>query len=103
LAGASDEQYESILNDEIALLARKFHALHKFHKERGDHLGVALSAETPPTSSSTALRGKCLTPPTSTTTPTEMTTGTKATTRRRTSLETRRRSSRRSYPERVLP
>jgi hypothetical protein len=69
----------------------------------GDHLGVALSAETPPTSSSTALRGKCLTPPTSTTTPTEMTTGTKATTRRRTSLETRRRSSRRSYPERVLP
>jgi hypothetical protein len=34
LAAASDEQYKSILNDEIALLARKFHALHKFHKER---------------------------------------------------------------------
>jgi hypothetical protein len=34
LAGASDEQYESIPNDEIALLVRKFHALHKFHKER---------------------------------------------------------------------
>jgi hypothetical protein len=34
LAAASDEQYESILNDEIALLARKFYALHKFHKER---------------------------------------------------------------------
>jgi hypothetical protein len=34
LTGASDEQYESILNDEIALLVRKFHALHKFHKER---------------------------------------------------------------------
>jgi hypothetical protein len=32
LATASDEQYESILDDEIALLARKFHALHKFHK-----------------------------------------------------------------------
>jgi hypothetical protein len=31
---ASDEQYESIPDDEIALLARKFHALHKFHKER---------------------------------------------------------------------
>jgi hypothetical protein len=31
---ASDEQYESIPVDEIALLARKFHALHKFHKER---------------------------------------------------------------------
>jgi hypothetical protein len=34
LAAASDEQYESILNDEIALLVRKFHALHKFCKER---------------------------------------------------------------------
>jgi hypothetical protein len=34
LAVASDEQYESILNDEIALLARKFRALHRFHKER---------------------------------------------------------------------
>jgi hypothetical protein len=34
LAVASDEQYESILNDEIALLVRKFRALHMFHKER---------------------------------------------------------------------
>jgi hypothetical protein len=34
LAVVSDEQYESILDDEIALLVRKFHALHKFHKER---------------------------------------------------------------------
>jgi hypothetical protein len=34
LVVASDEQYESILYDEIALLARKFHALHKFCKER---------------------------------------------------------------------
>jgi hypothetical protein len=33
LAAASDEQYESILDDEIALLARKFRALHRFHKE----------------------------------------------------------------------
>jgi hypothetical protein len=31
---ASDEQYESIPDDEIALLTRKFCALHKFHKER---------------------------------------------------------------------
>jgi hypothetical protein len=30
----SDEQYESIPNNEIALLVRKFHALHKFRKER---------------------------------------------------------------------
>jgi hypothetical protein len=34
LVAASDEQYESIPNDEIVLLARKFCALHKFRKER---------------------------------------------------------------------
>jgi hypothetical protein len=34
LVAASDEQYESISDDEIALLVRKFCALHKFHKER---------------------------------------------------------------------
>jgi hypothetical protein len=34
LCAASDEQYESIPDDEIALLARKFRALHKFCKER---------------------------------------------------------------------
>jgi hypothetical protein len=34
LSIASDEQYESILDDEIALLVRKFYALHRFHKER---------------------------------------------------------------------
>jgi hypothetical protein len=34
LAAASDEQYESIPDDEIALLARNFRALHKFRKER---------------------------------------------------------------------
>jgi hypothetical protein len=34
LAAASDEQYESIPDDEIALLARKFRTLHKFYKER---------------------------------------------------------------------
>jgi hypothetical protein len=34
LATASDEQYESIPDDEIALLASKLWALHKFHKER---------------------------------------------------------------------
>jgi hypothetical protein len=33
LVAASDEQYESILDDEIALLARKFWMLHKFRKE----------------------------------------------------------------------
>jgi hypothetical protein len=31
---ASDKQYESIPDDEIALLVRKFRVLHRFHKER---------------------------------------------------------------------
>jgi hypothetical protein len=34
LCAASDEQYESIPDDEIALLARKFRALHMFRMER---------------------------------------------------------------------
>jgi hypothetical protein len=34
LITASNEQYESIPDDEIALLARKFRALHRFHRER---------------------------------------------------------------------
>jgi hypothetical protein len=34
LAACSDEQYESIPDDEITLLARKFHTLHRFCKER---------------------------------------------------------------------
>jgi hypothetical protein len=34
MATTSDEQYESIPDDEIALLARKFRALHTFRKER---------------------------------------------------------------------
>jgi hypothetical protein len=35
LSATSDEQYESIPDDEIALLVRKFHVLHRFCKERG--------------------------------------------------------------------
>jgi hypothetical protein len=34
LCAASNELYESIPNDEIALLVRKFQALHRFRKER---------------------------------------------------------------------
>jgi hypothetical protein len=34
LAAAFDEQYESILDDEITLLVRKFRVLYRFHKER---------------------------------------------------------------------
>jgi hypothetical protein len=34
LTVVSDEQYESIPDDEITLLTRKFRTLHKFHNER---------------------------------------------------------------------
>jgi hypothetical protein len=34
LSTTSNEQYKSIPDDEIALLARKFDTLHRFHKER---------------------------------------------------------------------
>jgi hypothetical protein len=34
LSTASDEQYDNIPDDEIALLARKFCTFHRFHKER---------------------------------------------------------------------
>jgi hypothetical protein len=34
LAAAFEEQYESNPDDEIAPLARKYHALHRFCKER---------------------------------------------------------------------
>jgi hypothetical protein len=34
LCVVSDEQYESIPDDKIVLLARKFRVLHRFHKER---------------------------------------------------------------------
>jgi hypothetical protein len=90
LCAASDEQYESIPNNEIALLARKFRALHRFCKERGGLLGAALSVVTPPTSSPTAPRGRSLTPPISTTTTTGMTPATRARVRRSTTSGTRR-------------
>jgi hypothetical protein len=58
-----------------------------------------------PTSSPTAPRGRSSTPPTSATIQTGMTSATRVTTRRSTALETRRRrrSSRRSCPQHVLP
>jgi hypothetical protein len=103
LAVASDEQYESVPDDEIALLARKFRALHKCHKERRYHLGAALNAATPPTSSLIAPRGRSSTPSTRTTTTTGRILATWAMTRRSTASRTRRRSFRRSCPERLLP
>jgi hypothetical protein len=89
LAVASDEQYESISDDKIALLARNSAPCTSFTRRGGGHLGVALSAGTPPTSSSTAPRGRSSTPLTSTTTPIGTTTVTRATARSTVS-ETRR-------------
>jgi hypothetical protein len=56
LAAASDEQYESIPNGEIALLARKFCACTSSTRRGGDHLGAASSMATPLTSSPIAPR-----------------------------------------------
>jgi hypothetical protein len=87
LATTSDEQYESIADDEIALLARKFCALHKFHKERRRSPGATSSAVTPLTSSPIAPRGRSFTPLTSMTMPTGMTLATRVIIRRRTASE----------------
>jgi hypothetical protein len=104
LAVDSDEQYESIPDDEITLLARKFCVLHKFHKERKRSTRAISSAVTPPTSSPTAPSRRSSIPPISMTTTIRMTPATRVTTRRTTASETtRRRSFRRSCPERVLP
>jgi hypothetical protein len=86
LCAASDEQYESIPDDEIALVARKFHALHRFYKERRRSPRAVSSAATPPTSSSTASRERSSTPLTSTTTITGTTPATRARARRSTTF-----------------
>jgi hypothetical protein len=90
---ASDEQYESIPDDEIALQTRKFHALHKFHKERRRSPRGCFECGDTTHFIADCPRGKSSTPPTSTTTPSGTTTA-RATTRRSTALGTRRRSSR---------
>jgi hypothetical protein len=46
LATTSDEQYKSIPNDKIAPLARKFHMLHKFCKERRSPRGCFKCGDT---------------------------------------------------------
>jgi hypothetical protein len=100
LAAAFDEQYESIPDDEITLLARNFGRCTSFGR-RGEEApetpGVVSSVATPPTSSPTALRVRSMTTPTRTTITKRMTT------RRIASRTTRRRTSRRSCPEHVQP
>jgi hypothetical protein len=93
LCAASDEHYESIPDDEITLLVRKFRVLHNSARRGGGLLGAASSVATPPTSSPTTPRGRSLTPPTSTTTTTGTTPVTRVRARRSTTSGTRRRRS----------
>jgi hypothetical protein len=99
LAAASDEQYESIIEDKISSAPCT-----SFVRRGGDHLEAVSSVVTPPTSSLTVPRRRSSSPPTSMTTSSRTTTAW-ATIRRSTASGTRRRrrSSRRSCPERVLP
>jgi hypothetical protein len=94
LAAASDEQYESIPNDKIALLARKLCALHKFYKERRSPRGCFKCGDTTHFIADCSKRKKLDSSNKMTTT---------MATRRRTASGIRRRSSRRSCPEHVLP
>jgi hypothetical protein len=103
LTTASDEQYESIPDDKIALLTRKFRALHKFHKEgRRSPRGYFYCGDTTHFITDSSKRKK-LDSSNKYDAPTEMTTA-MTTTRRRTASGTRRRRIfRRSCPERVFP
>jgi hypothetical protein len=103
LAAASDEQYESIPTMRLPWWQETSVPCISSARRGGGHPGAASSAAAPTTSSPTAPRGRSSTPPTSTTTPTGTTPATRVTTTRSTASETRRRISRRSYTERVLP
>jgi hypothetical protein len=97
LCVASDEQYESIPNDEITCRRGSSARCTDSARRGGGLLGAASSAVTPPTSSPTASRGRSSTPPTSTTITTGMTPAIRARARRSTASGSRRRrrSSRR--------
>jgi hypothetical protein len=104
LATVSNEQYESIPDDEIALLVRKFYVLYKFHKERRTSPKGCFECDNTTHFIVDCLKRRSLTPPTSTTTPMGMTPVIRVTTRRSTTLGTRRRRSfKRSCAERVQP
>jgi hypothetical protein len=103
LAAVSNEQYESIPDDEIALLARKFYVLYKFHKERRRSPRGCFECGNTTHFIVDCPKRRSLTPPTSTTTPMRMTLVIRVTTRRRRRRRRRRRSSKKSCPERVQP
>jgi hypothetical protein len=102
LAIASNKQYESIPTTRSFYWRESFTPCLSSARRGGDHLWTASSVVTPSTSSLTVPRGRNSTPLKSTTTAIRMTPPTRAIARRSTALRTRRRSSRRSCPERVL-
>jgi hypothetical protein len=102
LTTTSNEQYESMPDDEIALLVRKFCALHKFCKERRRSPRGCFECGDTTHFIANCPRGRSSTPPTSMTTPIGTTTA-RVATRRTASRTKRRRSSRISCPEHVLP
>jgi hypothetical protein len=95
LCVASDEQYESIPDDEIALLVRKFRALHRFCKERRRSPRGCFKCSDTTHFITDCPRGRSSTPPTSMTAPSGTTTARAMTRRSSTSGTRRRRSSRR--------
>jgi hypothetical protein len=93
LSAASDELYESLPDDEIVLLVRKFRALHRFCKERRrSPRGFFEGGDTTHFITDYPRGRNSAPPPTSTTTPSGATT-TRATIRRSTASGTRRRRS----------
>jgi hypothetical protein len=92
LVTASDEQYKSIPDDEIARWVGSSTPCTGSTRRGGDHRGAALSAVTPPTSSPTAPSGRSSTPPTSKTSTIGMTPATRVRARRNTASGTRRRT-----------
>jgi hypothetical protein len=95
LATASDEQYESIPDDEIALLARKFRTLHRFCKERRRSPRGYFECGNTTHFIADCPSGRSSTPPTSKTTTIGTTPVTRVRARKSTASGTRRRSSRR--------
>jgi hypothetical protein len=93
LCATSDEQYKSIPDDEIVLLARKFRALHRFHKERRRSPRGCFECGDTTHFIADCPRGRSLTPPTNTITTTGTTPATRARARRSTASGTRRRKS----------
>jgi hypothetical protein len=93
LCTASDEQYESIPDDEIALLARKFRPLHRFRKEMMRSPKGCFECGDTTHFIADCPRGRSSTPLISTTTTTGTTPATRVRARRSTASGTRKRRS----------